>query len=77
MHSFTPVFQVERPWYVGVLWDRDRRVPLPLWPPWLEEPGLIVGDNEPYTGRNRHGYTIPMHAEARGLAMRFWRSGRT
>jgi predicted N-formylglutamate amidohydrolase len=69
MHSFTPVFQgFERPWHVGVLWDRDRRVPLPLMAALAEEPGLIVGDNEPYTGRNRHGYSIPMHAEARGLA---------
>jgi predicted N-formylglutamate amidohydrolase len=69
MHSFTPVFQgFERPWHVGVLWDKDPRLPLPLLAALREEPGLVIGDNEPYTGRNRHGYSIPMHAEARGLA---------
>jgi predicted N-formylglutamate amidohydrolase len=69
MHSFTPVFQgFERPWQVGVLWDKDPRLPLPLMAALQKEPGLVVGDNEPYTGRNRHGYSIPMHAEARGLA---------
>ncbi|HEX6101973.1 MAG TPA: N-formylglutamate amidohydrolase, partial [Alphaproteobacteria bacterium] len=69
MHSFTPVFQgFERPWHVGVLWDKDPRLPLPLMAALAEEPGLVVGDNEPYMGRNRHGYSIPMHAEARGLA---------
>ena len=69
MHSFTPVFQgFERPWHVGVLWDKDPRLPVPLLAALKEEPGLVVGDNEPYTGRNKHGYSIPMHAEARGLA---------
>jgi predicted N-formylglutamate amidohydrolase len=69
IHSFTPVFQgFERPWHVGVLWDKDPRLPLPLMAALREEPGLVVGDNEPYTGRNKHGYSIPMHAEARGLA---------
>ena len=58
----------ERPWHVGVLWDKDPRLPLPLMAALREEPGLTVGDNEPYTGRNKHGYSIPMHAEARGLA---------
>ena len=69
IHSFTPVFQgFERPWHVGVLWDKDPRLPLPLMAALREEPGLTVGDNEPYTGRNKHGYSIPMHAERRGLA---------
>ncbi len=69
MHSFTPVFQgFERPWHVGVLWDRDPRLPPPLMAALAEEPGLVVGDNQPYSGRDRHGYSIPAHAEARGLA---------
>jgi predicted N-formylglutamate amidohydrolase len=69
MHSFTPVFQgFERPWHVGVLWDKDPRLPVPLMAALREEPGLVVGDNEPYTGRNKHGYSIPTHAEGRGLA---------
>jgi len=70
MHSFTPIFQgFERPWHIGVLWDRDGRLSVPLMAALREECELIVGDNEPYTGRNnRHGYSIPFHAENRGLA---------
>jgi predicted N-formylglutamate amidohydrolase len=70
MHSFTPIFQgFERPWHIGILWNRDARISVPLIAALREEPELIVGDNEPYTGRNnRHGYSIPFHAENRGLA---------
>ncbi|HXV24251.1 MAG TPA: N-formylglutamate amidohydrolase [Alphaproteobacteria bacterium] len=68
MHSFTPVFQgFERPWHIGVLWDRDPRLPAPLLAALAEEPGLVVGDNQPYTGRSRRGFSIPSHAESRGL----------
>jgi predicted N-formylglutamate amidohydrolase len=31
------------------------------------EPGLIVGDNEPYFVSDATDYTIPRHGEARGL----------
>lgn len=69
MHSFTPVFQgFERPWHVGILWNQDPRLPVPLMAALGAEPGIVVGDNEPYSGRNnRHGYSIPIHAEGRGL----------
>ena len=31
IHSFTPFFdQQARPWEIGVLWDTDPRIPLPL-----------------------------------------------
>jgi predicted N-formylglutamate amidohydrolase len=33
----------------------------------LQEPGLVVGDNEPYSGRDEHGYSMAAHAEASGL----------
>jgi predicted N-formylglutamate amidohydrolase len=69
MHSFTPVFQgFERPWHVGVLWDSDRRLSSALLAALARETDLIVGDNEPYSGRNRRGFSIPAHAESRGLA---------
>ena len=29
---------------------------------------LVVGDNEPYSGRDAVGYTVRQHAERRGLA---------
>jgi len=31
------------------------------------EPGLMVGDNEPYSVSDDTDYTIPRHGEARGL----------
>ena len=31
------------------------------------EPDLVVGDNEPYAVSDETDYTIPVHAEARGL----------
>ncbi|MEZ5831561.1 MAG: N-formylglutamate amidohydrolase [Dongiaceae bacterium] len=69
LHSFTPVMNgFQRPWHVGVLWNRDARMPVPLMRRLAEEPGLVVGDNEPYSGRDGHGYSIKAHAEALGLA---------
>src|SRR5262249_11700790 len=50
MHSFTPVFDgFERPWHVGVLWNRDPRIPVPLMAALGKISGLVVGDNEPYS----------------------------
>jgi predicted N-formylglutamate amidohydrolase len=69
MHSFTPVMNgFERPWHVGVLWNRDARLPLPLLARLGAEADLCIGDNEPYTGRDEHGYSIIAHGERRGLA---------
>jgi predicted N-formylglutamate amidohydrolase len=31
------------------------------------EPGLVVGDNEPYAITDEGDYTIPVHGEQRGL----------
>jgi predicted N-formylglutamate amidohydrolase len=65
IHSCTPVFdQVVRPWHIGILWDKDPRLAVPL----LERLGamadLCVGDNEPYSGRDPHDYTMDHHGEA-------------
>lgn len=50
MHSFTPSWKgVRRPWDVGVLWDRDGRLALPLLEA-LEHAGFVTGNNEPYSG---------------------------
>ena len=68
MHSFTPVFGgFERPWHVGVLWDRDPRLPVPLLARLAADPALCVGDNQPYSGRDGHGFSIRHHGEGRGL----------
>jgi predicted N-formylglutamate amidohydrolase len=68
IHSFTPVMKgLARPWHVGILWDRDGRIPLPLLRVLGEDPTLVVGDNEPYSGRGNVGYTTRRHAEPAGL----------
>ena len=61
IHSFTPSWKgVARPWEVGVLWDKDRRLAGPLMAR-LSQHAFAWGDNEPYSGAlendclNRHG----------------------
>jgi predicted N-formylglutamate amidohydrolase len=50
IHSFTPVWKGrERPWEIGILWDRDERIAGPLIKG-LKRVGFNVGDNEPYSG---------------------------
>ncbi len=67
MHTFTPVLEgVERPWHVGILWDRDERFARGLTAALGREPGLRVGDNEPYSGRVPIPYSVPAHAVAAG-----------
>ena len=67
VHSFTPVyFGVRRPWQVGVIFDRDRRLADELIEG-LKAAGLTVGVNEPYSPADRVYYTLERHAEARGL----------
>ena len=68
VHSFTPVMQgIARPWHVGILWDSDDRAPVPLIEALSAEPGLAVGDNEPYDGALR-GDTMFKHAIVNGFA---------
>jgi predicted N-formylglutamate amidohydrolase len=68
IHSFTPAMKGSvRPWHVGVLWDVDARLPLPLLGALNADPALIVGDNEPYDGA-LEGDSMSRHATARGLA---------
>ena len=68
IHSFTRIFNRQRrPWEVGVLWDSDPRIPVPLMAD-LAARGIVVGDNEPYSGRAPADFTIDHHAEANGLA---------
>jgi predicted N-formylglutamate amidohydrolase len=68
IHSFTPVWRGRaRPWHVGILWDRDRRLAAPLIAALAADSTLIVGDNEPYTGALQ-GDTLYRHGTCRGLA---------
>ncbi|WP_309622466.1 N-formylglutamate amidohydrolase [Novosphingobium sp.] len=67
LHSFTPQLasnDAPRPWQVGVLYnqdDRAARIAIPL----LEAEGLVVGDQQPYSGQLLN-YTMNRHAEADG-----------
>lgn len=67
LHSFTPSLassDEQRPWHVGVLYnqdDRAARLAIPL----LEAEGLVVGDQQPYSGKLLNA-TMNRHAEAEG-----------
>jgi predicted N-formylglutamate amidohydrolase len=68
LHSFTPQMNgFRRPWHVGILWNRDPRLPVPLMARLMREDGVVVGDNEPYSGKDEHGYSTIAHAETQGL----------
>jgi predicted N-formylglutamate amidohydrolase len=68
MHSFTPVFkEFVRPWHAGVLFNRDDRLARPMLDLLRHEPGLEVGENEPYAVSDLTDYTVPVHCEKRGL----------
>ena len=69
VHSFTPVLaQEHRPWHIGVLWDKDPRIALPLLARLRQHRDLIIGDNEPYSGHHPADFTVDHHGEGRGLA---------
>lgn len=68
VHTCTPVFaQVVRPWHIGVMWDQDPRIAIPLMRRLRATDGVCIGDNEPYSGRHPHDFTIDHHAEPPGL----------
>ena len=68
VHSFTPCIkgQLPRPWHVGVLWNRDPRMAAPALNALRARGDLVVGDNQPYSGREIN-YTLDTHAGAAGL----------
>ena len=69
IHSFTPQLRdcAPRPWEIGVLWNHDPRMALPMLE-WLRQhTRYCIGDNQPYSGRSV-GFTLQTHAEAAGLA---------
>lgn len=68
IHSYTPVYcGVARPWHVGVVHDEDERLSAPLLAALHAVPGLVVGDNQPYSPADRVYYTLERHGRARGL----------
>jgi predicted N-formylglutamate amidohydrolase len=68
VHTFTPSLAGrDRPWHVGVLWDRDEASARYLLSALRAEPGLVVGDNQPYSGKHPADFTVHQHAESAGL----------
>jgi predicted N-formylglutamate amidohydrolase len=67
-HSMTNVFMGgRREMHAAVLYNRDRRFAGLVLEALRREQGLIVADNEPYLLSDETDYTVPHHAEARGL----------
>jgi predicted N-formylglutamate amidohydrolase len=67
-HSMTNVFKgVRREMHAAVLYNRDRRFAGLVLDALRGEPGVVVGDNQPYFVSDETDYTIPRHGEARGL----------
>jgi predicted N-formylglutamate amidohydrolase len=68
VHSFTPTFKgVSRPWHAGMLYNRDVRLGRGLLELLREEPGLVVGDNEPYAVSDLSDYGVVVYGERRGI----------
>ena len=68
VHSFSPTLAGStRPWHAGVLWDRDEANARRLLQRLRAQKELVIGDNEPYSGKHPANYTIDHHAKAHGL----------
>jgi predicted N-formylglutamate amidohydrolase len=68
MHSFTPTFKgLPRPWHVGMLYNRDKRLGHALLELLRADPALVVGDNEPYSVSDDSDYGVPVYGERRGI----------
>ena len=67
LHSFTPVFGGRpRPWHAGVLHAGNSALSRAALALLRAEPGLIVGDNQPYR-MDETDHSVPLHATGRGL----------
>jgi predicted N-formylglutamate amidohydrolase len=68
LHSFTPIYDgAHRAMHAGVLYNRDTRIAHALLRGLRAEPGLIVGDNEPYAVTDDSDYGVNVHGAFRAL----------
>lgn len=68
IHSFTPHWHgVAREWHSAVLWDKDPRFAIPLIAALEGEQDLVIGDNQPYSGRLK-GDCLYQHGTMRGIS---------
>jgi predicted N-formylglutamate amidohydrolase len=67
-HTMTDFYKgVRREMHAAVLFNRDRGFSRLLLEALRRETGLIIAENQPYFVSDATDYTIPRHAEARGL----------
>jgi predicted N-formylglutamate amidohydrolase len=68
LHSMTELFRKERRlMHAAVMYNRDPRFARVVLALLQREPDLVVADNEPYFMSDDSDYTVPTHAEKRGL----------
>ncbi len=69
IHSFTPTLNgVDRPWHLGLLFNRDDALATLLAEHLrVEAPEAVIGMNEPYVVADDEDRTIPRFGEARGI----------
>ncbi len=68
VHSFTPEMDgMARPWHIGILWDLDTRLARRLIGILGAEDEIVVGENEPYSGREDAGFSMHHHGGRRGI----------
>ncbi len=67
IHSFTPVMAgYERPWHVGILYDRDDRLARPVLDHLEAQGDITVGDNQPYSATHPPGYGFEAYGTSAG-----------
>ena len=68
IHSFTHSWRgMDRPQHIGLLWDQDDRLFRRLQAALNRQNGVVVGDNQPYSGR-LEGDCMYRHGTRRGIA---------
>ncbi len=68
-HSMTDVFKgARREMHAAILYNRERRFARCMLEALRQERGLVVAENRPYALSDATDYTVPYHAESRGLA---------
>jgi predicted N-formylglutamate amidohydrolase len=67
-HTMTDIYHgVRRAMHAAVLYNRDRRFASRVLERLRREAHLVIAENEPYFVSDQSDFTIPHHAEARGL----------
>ena len=68
VHTFTPVYLGDaRRWQCGVLYAGAHRLAAHMLAGLRAEPGLVVGENEPYSIAPDRDYTVPVQGDGRGV----------